>query len=187
SLAFGRNNSSYNHHLCLWHSLRAISQHISLKADGRGGDPVDTVRTSMRKAALPPYLHFLCHETEWILSRGLKRPCTVDQANVLRTMIKRHLLRHPILPKVVVDKDGAPESLQYETYEEIHASSIKEMLEYCRVIDQPKLFRYFWCNWYRPSVGNVGSRWEIPLCGRPGSSTIPIRAPQCAWKVTGEF
>ncbi|KAK9489765.1 hypothetical protein V1508DRAFT_329294, partial [Lipomyces doorenjongii] len=29
SLAFGRNNDGYNHHLCLWHNLRAISQHIS--------------------------------------------------------------------------------------------------------------------------------------------------------------
>ncbi|KAK9373745.1 uncharacterized protein V1513DRAFT_480089 [Lipomyces chichibuensis] len=98
SLAYGRNNDGYNHHLCLWHSLRAISQHISGKA-GRGSDLVDTARISIRKAALPPYLHFLCGETEWMLSRGLKRPCTADQANVLRIMIKRHLLRHPILPK----------------------------------------------------------------------------------------
>ncbi|KAK9428749.1 hypothetical protein V1505DRAFT_199592 [Lipomyces doorenjongii] len=28
SLAFGRNSSAHNHHLCLWHSLRAID-HIS--------------------------------------------------------------------------------------------------------------------------------------------------------------
>ncbi|KAK9334213.1 hypothetical protein V1521DRAFT_458151, partial [Lipomyces starkeyi] len=175
SLAFGRNNDGYNHHLCLWHSLRAISQHIRGKAEGRGGDAVDTARASIRRAALPPYLHFLCGETEWILSRGLKRLCTADQANVLRTMVKRHLLRHPILPKVVVDKGIVAESLHYETYEEIHASAIKEMLEYCKLIGQPKLFRYFWCNWYRPSVGNVGSRWEIAsLCGKPGSSTVPI-------------
>ncbi|KAK9375329.1 uncharacterized protein V1513DRAFT_458216 [Lipomyces chichibuensis] len=153
SLAFGRNNDGYNYHLCLWHSLRAISQHISGKAEGRGGDSVDTARTSIRKAALPPYLHFLCGETEWILSRGPQRPCTADQANVLRTMIKRYLLRHPILPKVVADKGSAPESLHYETYEGIHASSIKEMLEYCMLINQPKIFRYFWCNWYRPSAG----------------------------------
>ncbi|KAK9427757.1 hypothetical protein V1505DRAFT_402366 [Lipomyces doorenjongii] len=144
SLAFGRNNSTYNHHLCLWHSLRAISQHISGKSEGRGGDSVDTVRASTRNAALPPYLHFLCDETEWILSRGLKKPCSADQAN-------RHLLRHPILPQVVVDSESVPESLRYQTYEDIHASSIKEMLEYCRLIDQPKLFRYFWCNWYRPA------------------------------------
>ncbi|KAK9343587.1 hypothetical protein V1522DRAFT_412900 [Lipomyces starkeyi] len=50
------------------------------------------------------------------------------------------------------------------------------MLEYCRSIDQPRLFRYFWTNWYRPSFGGVGSRWEIAsLCGWPGScDTIPI-------------
>ncbi|KAK9319189.1 hypothetical protein V1517DRAFT_266742, partial [Lipomyces orientalis] len=80
------------------------------------------------------------------------------------------------LPRVVVDKDRAPEALVYESYEEIHASSIKEMLDYCKSIDQPRLFRYFWTNWYRPSFGNVGSRWEIAsLCGRPGSScAIPI-------------
>ncbi|ODQ70981.1 hypothetical protein LIPSTDRAFT_163579 [Lipomyces starkeyi NRRL Y-11557] len=84
-----------------------------------------------------------------------------DQARVLRDMVKRHLLRHPLLPRVVWDKSSAPESLMYESYEEIHASSIKEMLEYCRSIDQPRLFRYFWSNWYRPSFGDVGSRWEI--------------------------
>ncbi|KAK9490112.1 hypothetical protein V1508DRAFT_332002, partial [Lipomyces doorenjongii] len=122
SLAFGRINDGYNHHLCLLHSLRAISQHISGKAEGRGGDPVESARKTIRKAALPAYLHFLCDETEWILSRGSKRLCTADQANVLRTMIKRHLLRHPILPKMVLDNSSAPESLHYETYEEIHAS-----------------------------------------------------------------
>ncbi|KAK9494066.1 hypothetical protein V1508DRAFT_59325 [Lipomyces doorenjongii] len=164
SLAFGRNNSNCNHHLCLWHSLRAISQHISGKSEGRGGDSVDTVRASTRKAALPRYLHFLCDETEWILSRGLKKPCAADQANVLRTVIKRHLLRHPILPQVIVDIESVPESLRYQTYEEIHASSIKEVLEYCRLIDQPKLFRYFWCNWCRPSVGMYGRDGRSPIC-----------------------
>ncbi|KAK9373646.1 uncharacterized protein V1513DRAFT_459489 [Lipomyces chichibuensis] len=38
SLAFGRNNDGYNHHFCLWHSLRAVSQNISGKAEGRVGD-----------------------------------------------------------------------------------------------------------------------------------------------------
>ncbi|KAK9364402.1 hypothetical protein V1509DRAFT_558102, partial [Lipomyces kononenkoae] len=51
SLAFGRNNDGYNHHLCLWHSLRAISQHIYCKAEGKGGDSVDTTRASIRMAA----------------------------------------------------------------------------------------------------------------------------------------
>ncbi|KAK9390251.1 hypothetical protein V1515DRAFT_5249 [Lipomyces mesembrius] len=95
-------------------------------------------------------------------------------------MIKRHLLRHPLLPKVVCDKTIAPESLVYESYEEIHAASIKEMLEYCRSIDQPRLFRYFWSNWYRSSFGNVGSLWEISLSGRPRSSdtTIALGKPR---------
>ncbi|KAK9250817.1 hypothetical protein V1507DRAFT_394028, partial [Lipomyces tetrasporus] len=76
-------------------------------------------------------------------------------------------LHDTLLPKVVCDKNSAPASLVYESYEEIHASSIREMLEYCRSIGQPRLFRYFWANWYRPSFGNVGSRWEIAsLCGR---------------------
>ncbi|KAK9361677.1 hypothetical protein V1504DRAFT_439304 [Lipomyces starkeyi] len=127
SIAFGGNNSTYNHHRCLWHSLRAIDQHIAGKVKGRGADSIDAASNSTRKAALPPYLHFLS----------------------LRAMIKRHLLRHPLLPK-----------------EDIHACSIKEMLEYCRSIDQPQLFRYFWA---------TGSRWEIAsLCVRPGSNTIPI-------------
>ncbi|KAK9243953.1 hypothetical protein V1506DRAFT_555028 [Lipomyces tetrasporus] len=91
-------------------------------------------------------------------------------------MIKRHLLRHPLLPKVVDDKKAAPGTLQFESYEEIHGCSVKEMLEYCKSIDRPKLFRYFWANWYRPSFGNVGSRWEIAsLSGRRGSNAcIPI-------------
>ncbi|KAK9482913.1 hypothetical protein V1527DRAFT_521761 [Lipomyces starkeyi] len=118
-----------------------------------GLDSADTVKASTRMTALPSYLHFLSEE-------GQTKRCTTDQA-------RRHLLRHPLLPRVVVDKDRAPEALVYESYEEIHASSIKEMLDYCKSIDQPRLFRYFWTNWYRPSFGNVGSR--------PGSScAIPI-------------
>ncbi|KAK9344026.1 hypothetical protein V1522DRAFT_411618 [Lipomyces starkeyi] len=51
---------------------------------------------------------------------------------------------------------------------QILASSIKELLSYCKSIDQAKVFRYFWSNWYRPEFGNVGSRWEIAsLSGRP--------------------
>ncbi|KAK9350538.1 hypothetical protein V1523DRAFT_370508, partial [Lipomyces doorenjongii] len=38
SIAFRTNNSKYNHHLCLWHSLRAIDQYITGKARGRGLD-----------------------------------------------------------------------------------------------------------------------------------------------------
>ncbi|KAK9260094.1 hypothetical protein V1519DRAFT_485207 [Lipomyces tetrasporus] len=84
-------------------------------------------------------------------------------------MIKRHLLRHPILPKFVYDNTTVPQSLIFETYEDIHASSVREMLDYCKSIGQPKLFRYFWNNWYRPEYRGIG------LCGRPGSNTtIPI-------------
>ncbi|KAK9357160.1 hypothetical protein V1504DRAFT_442964 [Lipomyces starkeyi] len=69
-------------------------------------------------------------------------------------MIKRHLLRHPLLPKVVDDCAEHPRALVCETYEEIHASSIREMLDYCRSIGQPKVFRYFWINWYRPEYAH---------------------------------
>ncbi|KAK9311071.1 hypothetical protein V1524DRAFT_345203, partial [Lipomyces starkeyi] len=88
----------------------------------------------------------------------------------------RHLLRHTLLPKVAFDNADTQQKLLYETYEEIHASSIKELLSYCKSIDQAKIFMYFWSNWYRPAFGNVGSRWEIAsLCGRPGSvASIPI-------------
>ncbi|ODQ68699.1 hypothetical protein LIPSTDRAFT_7526 [Lipomyces starkeyi NRRL Y-11557] len=88
-------------------------------------------------------------------------------------MVKRHLLRHQLLPKVVHDCVQHPPALVYETYEEIHASSIREMLDYCRSIGQPKVFRYFWINWYRPEHAHVGSRWEIAsMCGRRGSDAI---------------
>ncbi|KAK9311375.1 hypothetical protein V1524DRAFT_49975 [Lipomyces starkeyi] len=170
SIVFRTDNSGYNHHICLWHSLRAIDQYITGKVQGRGVDSADTVKSSTRRTALPSYLHFLSEESQWILSKGQTKKCSTDQARVVRDMIKHHLLRHPLLPRVVWDKSSAPESLVYESYEEIHASSIKEMLEYCRSIDQPRLFRYFWTNWYRPSFGGVGSRWEIAsLCGWPGS------------------
>ncbi|KAK9357208.1 hypothetical protein V1504DRAFT_472255 [Lipomyces starkeyi] len=58
SLAFKRNNAAYKHHLCLWHSLRPIDQHIS----------GENARNSIRNGALPDYLHFLSDESEWILS-----------------------------------------------------------------------------------------------------------------------
>ncbi|KAJ8100197.1 hypothetical protein POJ06DRAFT_275319 [Lipomyces tetrasporus] len=79
-------------------------------------------------------------------------------------------LRHPLLPKVAFD-NADPQQTFFETYEEMHASSIKELLSYCKSIDQPKVFRSFGSNWYRPEFRNVGSRWEIAsLCGRPGSA-----------------
>ncbi|KAK9337889.1 hypothetical protein LIPSTDRAFT_211770 [Lipomyces starkeyi NRRL Y-11557] len=38
SIAFRTDNSGYNHQLCLWHSLRAIDQHITGKVKGGGVD-----------------------------------------------------------------------------------------------------------------------------------------------------
>ncbi|KAK9258600.1 hypothetical protein V1519DRAFT_469889 [Lipomyces tetrasporus] len=35
SIAFKRNNDGYNHHLCIWHSLRAIDQYITGKLKAR--------------------------------------------------------------------------------------------------------------------------------------------------------
>ncbi|KAK9343550.1 hypothetical protein V1522DRAFT_230907 [Lipomyces starkeyi] len=174
SLAFKRNNPAYKHHLCLWHSLRAIDQHITGKTKSNGAHSVENARNSIRKGALPEYLHFLSDESEWILSNESgKKLCTPEQAAKLRAMIKCHLLRHPLLPKVVNECAEHPRAHVYETYEEIHASSIREMLDYCRSIGQPKIFRYFWINWYRPEYAQVGSRWEIAsMCGRRGSNTI---------------
>ncbi|KAK9234644.1 hypothetical protein V1525DRAFT_428350 [Lipomyces kononenkoae] len=42
SIAFRPGNSRYNHHLCLWHSLRAIDQYVTGKVRGRGLDLADT-------------------------------------------------------------------------------------------------------------------------------------------------
>ncbi|KAK9234406.1 hypothetical protein V1525DRAFT_391473 [Lipomyces kononenkoae] len=138
SLAFKRNNPAYKHHLCLWHSLRAIDQHITGKTKSNGAHSVENARNSIRKGALPEYLHFLSNESEWILSNESgKKLCTREQAAKLRAMVKRHLLRHQLLPKVVNECVEHPRALVYETYEEIRAGSIREMLDYCRSIDRP--------------------------------------------------
>ncbi|KAK9491226.1 hypothetical protein V1508DRAFT_405722 [Lipomyces doorenjongii] len=105
SIAFRTNNSKYNHHLCLWQSLRAIDQYITGKARGRGLDSADTVRTSTRSTVSPSYLHFLTEKSNWMLSKGETK--------------NRHLLRHPLLRSV-------PASLVYESYDEINASSDKD-------------------------------------------------------------
>ncbi|KAK9238968.1 hypothetical protein V1525DRAFT_68886 [Lipomyces kononenkoae] len=174
SLAFKRNIPAYKHHLCLWHSLRAIDQHITGKTNSNGAHSVENAWNSIRKGALLEYLHFLSDESEWILSNESgKKLCTREQAAKLRAMVKRHLLRHQLLPKVANDCVEHPRALFCETCEEIHAGSIREMLDYCRSIGQPKVFRYFWINWYRPEHAHVGSRWEIAsMCGRRGSDAI---------------
>ncbi|KAK9430287.1 hypothetical protein V1505DRAFT_371762 [Lipomyces doorenjongii] len=59
SLAFKRNNNRYNHHLCLWHSLRAIDQYITGKIKSKGFESIDNTRNSTRLKALPQYLQFL--------------------------------------------------------------------------------------------------------------------------------
>ncbi|KAK9483095.1 hypothetical protein V1527DRAFT_521633 [Lipomyces starkeyi] len=112
SIVFKPNNRAYNHHLYLWHSLRAIDQQIT---------PIKS-----KAKALPEYLHFLSDESDWILSTGQTKQCTTDQAQTLRGMIKRHLLRHTLLPKVVHDKKAAPSTLQFQSYEEIHGCSINK-------------------------------------------------------------
>ncbi|KAK9250921.1 hypothetical protein V1507DRAFT_466164 [Lipomyces tetrasporus] len=93
-------------------------------------------------------------------------------------MIKCHLLRHPLLPKVVNDGAEHPRALVYETYEEIHASSIREMLDYYRSIGQPKIFRYFWISWYRPEYAQVGSRWD---CFNVWASWVGCHNPNFAY------
>ncbi|KAK9310898.1 hypothetical protein V1524DRAFT_340471, partial [Lipomyces starkeyi] len=40
SIAFKRDNVGYNHHLCLWHSLRAIDQYITGKVPTKGFDSI---------------------------------------------------------------------------------------------------------------------------------------------------
>ncbi|KAK9334555.1 hypothetical protein V1521DRAFT_479711 [Lipomyces starkeyi] len=132
SIAFKRDNSDYNHHLCLWHSLRAIDQHLTGKVKDKGSDTIASARNSLQMSALP--------KTDQAMLAGASE-CP-----------SRH---------VAFDNADTQQTLLYETYEEIHASSIKELLSYCKSIDQAKIFRYFWSNWYRPAFGNVGSRWEI--------------------------
>ncbi|KAK9239455.1 hypothetical protein V1525DRAFT_417624 [Lipomyces kononenkoae] len=115
SIVFRPNNPVYNHHLCLWHSLRAIDQKITGKAKDKGNDSTDTVRKSIRTTALPEYLRFLADESDWILSKSQNTRCSAEQGQTLRNMIKRHLLRHPLLSKVVHDKKAAPGTLQFQT------------------------------------------------------------------------
>ncbi|KAK9371224.1 hypothetical protein V1509DRAFT_643976 [Lipomyces kononenkoae] len=70
SIAFKTNNDKYNHHLCLWHSLRAIDQYITGKMKSKGFDSVDNTRNSTRLTALPRYLYFLSEESDWMQSNG---------------------------------------------------------------------------------------------------------------------
>ncbi|KAK9364476.1 hypothetical protein V1509DRAFT_557791, partial [Lipomyces kononenkoae] len=51
SIAVKRTNPAYNHHLCLWHSLRAIDQHITGKVKASVFDSIDNARNSIQVAA----------------------------------------------------------------------------------------------------------------------------------------
>ncbi|KAK9487534.1 hypothetical protein V1527DRAFT_495035 [Lipomyces starkeyi] len=142
SIAFKRGNPSYIHHLCL-------PAYYAVKVKATGFDSIDNAKSSIQMTSLPHYLHFMSHESDWILSKVQTRICTKEQARTLRAMIKRHLLRHHFLPKIVCAMLMP------------HRHLLQEMLEYCKSMEQPKLFRYFWSNWYRPEFRNFGSRWEI--------------------------
>ncbi|KAK9235065.1 hypothetical protein V1525DRAFT_447241 [Lipomyces kononenkoae] len=149
----------HNHRLCLWHSLRAIDQQIKGKVKDKVYDSTDIVRNSICTTALPEYLHFLSDESDWILSKGLNKRCSAEQAQTLRSMIKRHLLRHPLLPKVVDDKKAPPGTRQFESYEEINSWLLrKRNVRVLQVHPSTKRLRYFWANWYRPNFGNAGSQ-----------------------------
>ncbi|KAK9241825.1 hypothetical protein V1506DRAFT_556362 [Lipomyces tetrasporus] len=146
AIAFKRDNPAYRHHLCLRHSLRAVDQHLTGKQSSKGLDSIENARSSIRLSALPHYLRFLSEDSDWILSKGHTKLCTSEQAGNIRSMIKTRLLRHPILSKVVYDNTTVPRSLIFETYEDIHASSVREMFDYCQSICQPK---------YRPEYRGI--------------------------------
>ncbi|KAK9482843.1 hypothetical protein V1527DRAFT_475118, partial [Lipomyces starkeyi] len=55
------------------------------------------------------------------------------------------------------------------------------MLEYCKSINQPRLFRYFWSNWCRPGFRNFGSHHFA--AGPASMQSYQFRALQCDWKV----
>ncbi|KAK9489386.1 hypothetical protein V1508DRAFT_407112 [Lipomyces doorenjongii] len=139
-LAFKRNNPACKHHLCL-------------KTKNNGAHSVENARNSIRKGALPEYLHFLSDESEWILSN-----------------------EHP-LPKVVGDFVKHPRALVYETYEGIPASAIREMLDYCGSVGQPKVFRYLWINWYRPEYAQV----EVGDCFYVWATWVGCHNPNFAY------
>ncbi|KAK9427920.1 hypothetical protein V1505DRAFT_402267 [Lipomyces doorenjongii] len=114
SLAFKKNNDRYNHHLCLWHSLRAIDQYVTSKIKARALIQVAILRNSTRLKALPQYLLFL-----------LSKQCTRDQDNLVFECFPVH----PD-PEPSSSSDPSPRP-RYR----------KIMVEYCKSIDQPKLFR----------------------------------------------
>ncbi|KAK9241628.1 hypothetical protein V1506DRAFT_556456 [Lipomyces tetrasporus] len=199
---FGTNKQGYELY-CVLTEYDLVSLPLSyllldtrgLREVGKRGTRLTAWLTALRAAGLNPNVVHTDKDFAEVTAASLAFKRNNDRYNhhlclwhtrTLRGMIKRHLLRHPVLPKPFFDSEGspAPEGLLYQTYAEIHSSSVKEMLEYCKSIDQPKLFRYFWNNWYRPDFKNVGSRWELAsLCGRPGSNaTIPISRRQCDWR-----
>ncbi|KAK9369746.1 hypothetical protein V1509DRAFT_550333, partial [Lipomyces kononenkoae] len=133
SLAFKRNNPGYKHHLCLWHTLRAIDQHITGKAKNNGAHSVENARIPSGNA--------LYQSTEAGFQGFAPFKCSFfgkEQHNTLESTYLHFLS----------DKSDwileYPQALAYETYEEIHASSVREMLDYCRSISHPRVFRYFW-------------------------------------------
>ncbi|KAK9334944.1 hypothetical protein V1521DRAFT_441372, partial [Lipomyces starkeyi] len=71
AIAFKRDNPAYRYHLCLWHSLRAVDQHLTGKQSSKDFDSIENARSSIRLSALPHYLRFLSEESDWILSKVL--------------------------------------------------------------------------------------------------------------------
>ncbi|KAK9481689.1 hypothetical protein V1527DRAFT_416462, partial [Lipomyces starkeyi] len=84
SLACQRNNSTYNHHLWLWHSPRAIDQRVTGKEEDRGVDSADTARKSARKVSLPKYLHFCMTVYDQKASRTMHCRVHVPRHRVMR-------------------------------------------------------------------------------------------------------
>ncbi|KAK9234231.1 hypothetical protein V1525DRAFT_422426 [Lipomyces kononenkoae] len=160
-------NPSYNHHLCLWHSLRAIDTY--LKTRFKEGDNLRSMINALFVTARPKHLDFLKDkETEdWVLSNGSKRKPTLKETRVIRALVKRHLLSSPSLPSVNLDDNMPTSGMQFSDWIDILTACVHEILDYCRKIDQPAIFRYLYLNWYRPSHNDYRGRWEIAsLSGR---------------------
>ena len=85
------------------------------------------------------------------LCNGRRTFCPIEHRVAVADMMERHFCAHPLIP-----------GYSTPTPEGIKAWAVKQMYEFCVLLDLSNLWAYLWENWYRRG------RWELwARCGAP--------------------
>jgi len=122
--------------LCLWHIKKAIRTKIR------------SSKSKKNIALTADFINFPFIDPTFLPTTEMTETiCTIPAQKEVLDIIQRHFHLHPLIP---VDKNGT-----FLNADEIWKSSVREMYEFCRGDNNPRLWHYIYFSWY------TKNRWEL--------------------------